>query len=117
MKKEWSWLSDEVALKYAPPLAAFLLGLLILLTLRHVVMKWFRARSHAEHGFLYIVLETLRIPSILWCIAAAVQVALETSIIPVKYTGRASNAILAFLIASICIVLASATVRALTMQG
>ena len=107
MTKQWSWASDEAALKYALPLAAFLLALLILLLVRHGMMKWLRARSRGEGAIGHIVLETLRFPSLLWSIAAAVQVGLDLSIFPPKYTGRASNAILAFLIVSVCMVLAS----------
>src|SRR5437868_7608846 len=117
MTKQWSWASDEAALKYALPLAAFLLALLILLLVRHGMMKWLRARSRGEGAIGHIVLETLRFPSLLWSIAAAVQVGLDLSIFPPKYTGRASNAILAFLIVSVCMVLASVLVRALTMLG
>ena len=40
------------------------------------------------------------------------HVGLELSIIPEKYAGRASKAILAFLIASACLVIASVLVRA-----
>ena len=48
MAKQWSWASDEAALKYALPLAAFLLALLVLLAVRHGVMKWLRLRVCAQ---------------------------------------------------------------------
>src|SRR3954467_8014154 len=103
MTKQWRLPTDEAALKYALPLAAFLLALLVLLLIRHFALKWLYRHTHGE-GFGYAVLHTLRFPSLLWCIAAAVQFGLEISIIPPKYTGRASNAILAFLIVSFSMV-------------
>ena len=117
MIKQWAWPSDPVSMKVARPLAAFTLTLLVLLLLRHWLFKWLYSRSGGEGRFRYVVLETLRLPSVLWCIAAAVQIALDTSIIPEKYVGRASTAIVAFLIISLTWVLSSASVRALTIHG
>jgi small-conductance mechanosensitive channel len=104
-------------MKVVRPLLAFTLTLLILLSLRHWLIKWLYSRAGGEGHYRYIVLETLRFPSVLWCVAAAVQLGLEISIIPNKYIGRATSAILAFLIVSLSMVLASASVRALTIHG
>src|SRR5260221_2537978 len=117
MLKQWAWPSDPVAMQVARPLLAFTLTLLILLLLRHGLIKWLYGRSGGTGRFGFIVLETLRFPSVLWCIAAAVRIGLDISIIPDKYIGRASTAILAFLILSLSMVLSSASVRALTMHG
>jgi hypothetical protein len=117
MTKQWGWPSDTVVLQLARPLAAFLLTLLILLGLRHLSIKWLYRRSKGEGTVGYIALETLRLPSLLWCVAAAVKFGLEMSIIPHKYPGPASTAIFAFLIVSISMVVASASVRALTAHG
>jgi small-conductance mechanosensitive channel len=117
MAKQGAWPSHEVLLQVARPLAAFLLTLLVLLLVRHFFIKWMYRRSRGEGSAGYIALETLRLPSVLWCIAAAVKFGLEMSIIPAKYNARASTAILAFLIVSISMVVASASVRALTAHG
>ncbi len=117
MNKRWTWPNDEVALQIARPLAAFVATLLLLLFVRHLVIKWLYSRTRGEGSFGHIALDTLRFPSLLWSIAAGVQIALEISIIPDKYVGRASTAIAAFLIVSISMVLSSASVRALTTHG
>src|ERR1700730_9241296 len=117
MAKQGAWPSHEVVLQVARPLAAFLLTLLVLLLVRHFLINWLYRRSRGEGTAGYIALETLRLPSILWCVAAAVKFGLEMSIIPVEYNARASTAILAFLIVSISMVVASASVRALTAHG
>src|SRR5689334_1288471 len=113
----WKSLSHEAALTYALPLAAFLLALLILLMARHSVMKWLLRHAQGQAAIGQIALQTLRLPSLLWAIAAAVHVGLALSIIPEKYAERGSKAILAFLIASACLVIASVLVRALTLTG
>src|SRR6202051_745151 len=117
MAKQAAWPSHEIVLQVARPLAAFLLTLLVLLLIRHFFIKWMYRRTRGEGTAGYIALETLRLPSVLWCIAAAVKFGLEMSIIPVKYNARASTAILAFLIVSTSMVVASASVRALTAHG
>src|SRR5579859_3030860 len=117
MTTPWAWPSDEVALQVARPLAAFLLTLLALLLVRHFLFKWLLRRARGEGTAGYIALETVRLPSVLWCVAAAMKFGLEMSIIPAKYTARASTAIFAFLIVSISMVVASASVRALTAHG
>src|SRR5258705_2830096 len=104
MPRQWSSLSDEAVLRFVYPLAAFLLTLLILLFVRRLIIQWLRKHSRDEPNFARTVLETFRFPSLLWCIAGAVQLGLEFSIIPQKYTGRASQAIAAFLIVSLSMV-------------
>src|SRR5262245_15266902 len=117
MTKLWALPSEGVAMQVARPLVGFLLTLLVLLFVRHLCIKWLYSRSRGDNTLGYVALETLRVPSVLWCIAAAVAIGLEISIIPVRYTGRAATAILAFLIVSSCMVLASTTVRVLTLHG
>jgi small-conductance mechanosensitive channel len=117
MKKSWTWLSDEATFTYARPLATFLLTLAVLLAARHFFMRWLRKRSEDRESPSYIIPATLRVPSLLWCIAAAVKFGLDMSIIPAKYTGRASTAIEAFILISITMVVASVAVRALTAHG
>jgi small-conductance mechanosensitive channel len=111
------WPSDQVVAQLARPLGAFLLALLILLPARRFLLRGLYRYSGGEETVGHIVLETLRVPSLLWCIAGAVQTGLELSIIPAKYTASARSAILASFILSLCLVLASVSVRALTTQG
>lgn len=117
MTKQRAWPSDEVLLQLARPLAAFLLTLLTLLLIRHFFIRWLYRRSRGEGTLGHIAIDTLRLPSVLWCVAAAVKFGLQMSIIPDKYNDRASTAIFAFLIISISMVVASTSVRALTSHG
>jgi small-conductance mechanosensitive channel len=116
MIQQWLWPNDAAGIHYIRPLLVFALTLLALVGVRHWLLKWLYSRSQDGH-FVYIVLETRRIPSVLWCIAGAVQFALDISLIPDKYMDRASTAIVAFLIVSFSLALSSASVRALTVHG
>lgn len=108
---------DLVAAQLERPIVGALLALLILLPARHVLFRWLYRRAASEHSVAQVVLETLRLPTMLWCIAAALQIGLELSPTPEKYTGRARSAILASFIISLCLVLSSVSVRALTTHG
>src|SRR5580692_10915186 len=117
MKKSWSWLSDETTFTYARPVATGILTLVVLLVSRHILIRWLYKRAGDKTSLSYIIPETLRVPSLLWCVAAAVKFGLDMSIIPARYTGRASTAIEAFIVISITMVVASASVRAFTVRG
>jgi small-conductance mechanosensitive channel len=117
MAKPWTLPSHEITLQFARPLAAFCLTLLFLLVLRHFLLKWLYRKSRGDGTLFYIVIETLRVPSVLWCIVAAVQIGLEMSFVPQRYTGKATTAIDAFLVISLSMVLSSAAVRALSLHG
>src|SRR4051812_25901610 len=116
MIPQWLWPGDVAGIQYVRPLLTFALTLLALVAVRHWLLKWLYVHVK-EGGFAYIVVETLRFPSVLWCIAGAVQFALDISIIPDKYMDRASTAIIAFLVASLSLAMSSASVRALTIHG
>jgi small-conductance mechanosensitive channel len=117
MMRLWAWPSEKVFFTYARPLTTFLLTLLALLVVRHLSIRWLYKRAKVEDTLPYIMIDTLRVPSLLWCFAAAVKFGLDMSIIPAKYIGRASTAIEAFIVISITMVMASASERALNAQG
>ncbi len=110
-------LKDEAVLQYLRPLATFLVVLLALLLTRRAALKWLFAHSRGEESAGHAVLNALRLPSLLWSVAAAVKFGLDMSIFPPKYVSPASHAIIAFLIVSISMVAATAAVAALTAQG
>src|SRR5215471_5512194 len=113
----WSWANDEAILKYARPLATFALTLAGLLFARSLCLRWLYKRSRNSETLSHITLETLRVPSLLWCFAAAVKFGLDMSIIPAKYTGRASTAIEAFILLSLTMVVNSTAERAFISFG
>ena len=116
MTQQWAWVSEARIMQVAQPLGAFLIALLSLLLMRHLALGWLYGRAPAE-SLQRVVLDTLRFPAVLWCIAAAVQIALRISIVPARYIDRAATSIIAFVIVSLSMVLASAAVRTLTLHG
>jgi small-conductance mechanosensitive channel len=117
MTAQWEWTGDLLGRGYARPVAAFLLTLLVLLVARRLILRALYKRARRENGLLFIALETLRVPSILWCLAAAMKFGLDLSFIPAVYAAEASRVIAAFLIISVSIGIASLSARALAIHG
>ena len=110
-------LDSGVLLQIAKPLAAFLIALLVLLLARHFLLKWLYRRAPHLMSLASVALETLRVPSVLWCLAAALHIALQLSEVPERYTVPAGRFILVFLVLSLSMVVASVSVRMLTLYG
>jgi small-conductance mechanosensitive channel len=117
MPAQWEWTGDLLGRDYARPIAAFLLTLLVLLAVRRFALGALYKRARGESSLLFIALETLRVPSILWCVAGAMKFGLDMSFIPAAYTAEASRVIAAFLIVSVSIGFASLSARALAIHG
>ena len=117
MPNEWGWLSSVLGRDYVRPISAFLLTLLVLLVVRRLILAALYKRARGDDSLLYAALETLRVPSILWCIAGAMKFGLDLSFIPPSYTAEASRVIAAFLIVSVSIGLASLSARAMAIHG
>jgi small-conductance mechanosensitive channel len=116
MTQQWTWPWETRVMQVAQPLAAFLIALLAILLLRHFTLGTLYRRL-PQDSLRRVMVDTVRFPSLLWGIAAAVQIALEMSIVPDRYVGRAATAIIAFVIVSFSMVLASALVRTLALHG
>ncbi len=116
MTQRWTWSGEARLMQVVQPLGAFLIALAALLLLRHFLLRWLY-RSAPPESLRLVMLDTVRFPAVLWCIAAAVQIALQMSIVPDRYIGRAATSIVAFVIVSLSMVLASAAVRTLTVHG
>lgn len=99
----------------AQPLAAFLVTLVVLWIVRRIVLRFLSRGAAKPESFAHVFVRTIRTPSILWIIASALYLSLESSIIPQKYTGRAAQAIAAFLVISFSMVAASVLIRMLTV--
>ena len=99
------------------PAGAFVAALVVTLALRRLLLRWFGRGVQTGHPLMTAMAETLRVPSILWCLAAALDIAFSLSELPPRYTVVASKIIVTFLILSISLFISSALARALTMQA
>lgn len=109
--------SDKLILFYARPFGTFLLVLLVLLVVRRLLISRLYKRASDPSGAAHIIIDTFRVPSLFWAFAAAVKFGLDMSIIPQKYTGRASTALEAAILISITMVISSASVRMFFAYG
>lgn len=118
MMTQYGWnLSRETAMRIGQPAAVFLALLLALWFVRRLLLRRVFRLSAGPESLAQVVADTLRIPSMLWSIAAALHYALRVSELPEKYTDRVANAIVIFIVLSLCLVAASVLVRMSAVFG
>jgi small-conductance mechanosensitive channel len=99
------------------PLATFAVALAAVLLVRHLVLRWVRRRAVGPKSLAPAVLEAIGLPSVLWCLAAAVEISLRFVELPPKVLGWADASIVVFVIVSLSLVGASVAVRAMARYG
>ena len=99
------------------PMAVFVLSLTALLLVRRLAIRRLFAHTKNGHPVARAALQSARLPSFLWCLAAALSVTLSQSAIPESIALTAGRWILAFLILSMCMAGSSITIRALEQYG
>ncbi len=111
------WLLEEKAFwRVAEPTLTFLGALAATLLVRHLLLGWVRPRAQAR-TFARAVLETVRFPSLLWCLAAAVALSLHFVELSARQLRWASDAIVIFLIVSFSLAAASIAARTIAAYG
>lgn len=99
------------------PVLAFSVAALIALVLRQVVLRVLDRRVTDRPTFLYVLLDAIRVPSILWVLAAALAVAIQTTTLTETQTRWANRAIGVFVIVSLSLVIAAVMSRTITVYG
>ena len=98
--------------KVAVSIAVIILVLAVLLIVRsflfRILHKW---AEKTKTGFDNLIINTIKSPSIFWCIGIALYIGLESSEIPLKYTFYIIKAILILIILSITVVAANLVTR------
>lgn len=111
------WLRDEKLFwQVMQPLAVFVAALAATLLLRHLLLRRLRRRA-GRSSYAGVFLDTVRLPSLLWCLAAATAVSLHFVELSARHARWASDAIVVFVIASLSLVAASLAVRSITAYG
>lgn len=99
------------------PLAIFGIALLIAVVIRQVIFNLVRNRAPKHPNFALVALEAARLPSVLWCLAFALEIALRYAELSDRQIDLATKLIVAFLIISISLAISSVTVRMLMLYG
>lgn len=111
------WLLEEKRLwRIAQPAVIFLIALAATLLVRRLLIGWIR-RSAQPHSFASVFLATIRFPSLLWCLAAAIDISLHFVDLTPRQLRWASDAIVIFVIISLSLAAASIAVRMIAVYG
>jgi small-conductance mechanosensitive channel len=104
-------------LQLARSLIAFAIAIAVLLIVRRLALRWLYRRNASTQAATYTVAEVLRVPSFLWCLAAAIAIALHNSSLPEAQIHRAGILIVTFVIISFTMGASTLAVRLLTSYG
>lgn len=99
------------------PFAIFAVALGIALAIREISLKLLYRKVKDELSFGRVILEAVRVPSLLWCLMAALEVALRYASLTESQVGLASKLIVAFLIISFSLVASSIAVRMIVVHA
>lgn len=111
------WLLDEKQFwRVISPTLIFLAAFALTLLLRRLMLGWLRRRSQAR-SFAGVLSDTVALPSLLWCLAAAIAVSLHFVELDPRPLRWASDAIVIFVIVSLSLVAASLAVRMIAAYG
>ncbi len=112
-----SWLRDErLFWRVAQPTAVFVAALAAALLVRHLLLRRLR-RGLQRSSYAAVFVATIRLPSLLWSLAAAIAVSLQFVELTPRHARWASDAIVVFVIASFTLVAASLAVRSIAAYG
>jgi small-conductance mechanosensitive channel len=98
------------------PVLVFSISALIALIFRHFLL-FFLSRRAPRFEFSAVLLESVRLPSVLWCVAIALAIAIHNAHPPPTLEYWAQKSIGAFVIISITLVIASIAVQMVAVHG
>jgi small-conductance mechanosensitive channel len=99
------------------PFITFGVALLIALAGRGIALKLLYRRITAQESFAYVFLNAIRFPSVLWCIAAALSIAIRNAAPSRTIVGYADKGIGAFTIISVTLVAAAILANTIAVHG
>jgi small-conductance mechanosensitive channel len=113
-----SWEAQrERLIELAQPLAIFGVALVLLWIVRRVALGWLRRKAATEESLAAVFADTIRIPSLFWCLAGAIAIALRYAELTERQVRAAGVWIVIFVIVSLSLAAAAAAVRMITLYG
>lgn len=102
---------------WALPALVFGVVSLVALLIRHILLRILDRHVHEVGSFPRVLLEAIRIPSVLWCLAGGLAAALHNANAPPALERWMQKGITAFVIISVTMVCAAVAVRMVTSYG
>ncbi len=102
---------SAIIVDWAAAIAALAAGLVLSLALRQLILRPLRKLGGEGHTTALLLDDTLRIPSVLWCLVAALVGMLQFADIPDRAVRWAINGIVIFLVLSISVSISAFLVR------
>ncbi len=106
-----------ILIEKATAFAIFAIGLIVCLAVREVVARIVQREAKSHLTFAHVLMDVTRLPSVFWCLAAALEIALHYANLNQRQEVVAEQLIAAFLIISISLAGASLAVRMLRVYG
>jgi small-conductance mechanosensitive channel len=112
------WLLEERHLvRLAQPALVFGITFAVMLVLRYAILRVIRRSDSGPKSSAAVLLGAIRIPSVLWALAAALEIGLRFADLTPKQVDLTDKWIGAFVIISLTLVAASAAIRMMTAYG
>lgn len=106
-----------ILIEKATPFAIFAIGLVVCLAAREVAVRIVQREAKNHLTFAHVLMDVTRLPSVFWCLAAALEISLRYANLNQRQEAVATQLIAAFLIISISLAAASLAVRMLRVYG
>lgn len=110
-------MAGQAALQLVQPAAIFAGALLASLAVRQVLIGRLRRLAARADGYVLIFAGVLRLPSLLWSVAAALAISLRFADLTGRQIRAVETWIVIFLIVSLSLAAAAAAVRSVTFYG
>jgi small-conductance mechanosensitive channel len=108
---------QQLLIAVAPAVIAFAVTLVVGWLIRRFTLHWLSRVSTGPASFAAVAADTLGLPSLLWCLAAALDISLRYAQLNEVHMRRAGDWIEIFVIVSLSMVAASIGVRLVTGYG
>src|SRR5688572_14452139 len=97
--------------------ATFVVALLVFLVVRTILLNLLDRKITEQVSFAYVFLQAVRFPSLLWCLAAALAIAIQNANVPSRVAHLVTKGIGAFSIISVSMVVAAVLVNTIGVHG
>jgi small-conductance mechanosensitive channel len=97
--------------------ATFVVALLVFLVVRTILLNLLDRKITEQVSFAYVFLKAVRFPSLLWCLAAALAIAIQNANVPSRVAHLVTKGIGAFSIISVSMVVAAVLVNTIGVHG